>query len=128
MNANGRSANGRSKIVAVLGLAGVLAGCKVGPDFKRPEPPRAERYTAQRLQLEAGTTPIPDQQIAAGEDPGREWWHLFHSDALDAVVRSALEGNRTLVAANATLAQARELAAAQAGALYPQLAMTAGVG
>jgi NodT family efflux transporter outer membrane factor (OMF) lipoprotein len=128
MNASSSSANSGSKIVAVLGLAGVLAGCKVGPDFKRPEPPRVERYTAQRLQLESGTTPILDQQIAAGEDPGREWWHLFHSDALDAVVKSALEGNRTLVAANATLAQARALANAQAGALYPQLAMTAGVG
>jgi NodT family efflux transporter outer membrane factor (OMF) lipoprotein len=128
VNAGSRSAQSSSKVVAVLGLAGVLAGCKVGPDFKRPEPPRVERYTAQRLQLESGTTPILDQQIAAGEDPGREWWHRFHSDALDAIVKSALEGNRTLVAANATLAQAHELANARAGALYPQLEMTAGVG
>jgi NodT family efflux transporter outer membrane factor (OMF) lipoprotein len=122
------SADRKSLIVPVLGLAGVLAGCKVGPDFKRPDPPHVERYTAQRVHLESGTTPVLDQQITLGEDPGREWWHLFHSDALDAVVKSTLEGNRTLVAANATLAQARELADAQAGALYPQLAMTAGVG
>lgn len=122
------SAGRQSLIASVLGLAGVLAGCKAGPDFKRPDPPHVARYTAEPLHLESDATPVPDQQITLGEDPGREWWHLFHSDALDAVVKGALEGNRTLLAANATLAQARELANAQAGALYPQLAMTAGVG
>jgi NodT family efflux transporter outer membrane factor (OMF) lipoprotein len=109
---------------AAAGLFVVLAGCTVGPDFKRPETPRAERYTAQRLQLESGA----DQQMTLGQNPDREWWHLFRSPDLDAVVQRALEGNRTLVAANATLAQARELAQAQAGSLYPQLAMTAGTG
>jgi NodT family efflux transporter outer membrane factor (OMF) lipoprotein len=122
------SAHRKSVIASVLGLATALAGCKAGPDFKRPDPPHVERYTAQRLHLEADATPVLDQQITLGEDPGREWWRLFHSDALDAVVKGALEGNRTLAAANATLAQARELANAQGGALYPQLAMTAGVG
>ena len=111
------NANSRSGVAAALGLASVLAGCKAGPDFRRPDPPHAVRYTAQRLQVESGATSIQDQQITVGEEPGREWWHLFHSDALDAVVKSALEGNRTLVAADATLAQARELADAQAGAL-----------
>jgi NodT family efflux transporter outer membrane factor (OMF) lipoprotein len=128
MSASGRSAGSSSAIAAVLGLVSLLAGCKVGPDFKRPDPLHVERYTAQRPQVESGAAPGLDQQITWGEDPDREWWHLFHSDVLDSVVKSALEGNRTLVAANATLAQARELAGAQAGALYPQLAMTAGVG
>ena len=109
-------------------LVTVLAGCTVGPDFKRPDAPRAEAYTAQRLQVESGATPLKDQQIKFGENPQREWWHLFESDALDNVVKRAVEGNRTLLEANATLAQARELAEAQAGALYPQLAMTAGSG
>ena len=93
------NASRESLIASVLGLAGVLAGCKAGPDFKRPEPPQAQRYTAQRLHLESDAT---SQQITLGEGPGREWWRLFHSDVLDTVVKSALEGNRTLVAANAT--------------------------
>jgi len=117
-----------SLIASAISLTTALTGCKVGPDFKRPEAPQAERYTAKPLQLESATAPIPDQHLAFGEDLGREWWHLFRSDALDTVVTAALEGNRTLVAANATLAQTRELAAAQSGSLYPQLAMTAGVG
>lgn len=114
--------------VSMMGMAAMLAGCKVGPDFKRPDAPPVEHYTAQRLQVEAGATATADQQIALGETLERDWWRLFQSDALDAVVKQALAGNRTLTAANATLAQTRELARAQSGALYPQLDMTAGVG
>jgi len=105
----------------LLCLAAVLAGCKVGPDFKRPEPPATDRYTSKE-------SSNPDQQIALGATLDRQWWHLFESEAIDNVVKRALEGNRTLVAANATLAQANELANAQAGSLYPQVNMSAGLG
>jgi len=118
----------QSVLASLLGMTAVLAGCKVGPDFKRPDPPAAERYTSQKLQVEPGSSANVDQQIALGASPDREWWRLFQSEALDAVVKRALEGNRTLVAANATLAQTSELARAQAGSLYPQLNMTAGLG
>jgi NodT family efflux transporter outer membrane factor (OMF) lipoprotein len=118
----------QSVLASLLGMTAVLAGCKVGPDFKRPGPPAAERYTSQKLQVEPGSSTNVDQQIALGASLDREWWHLFQSEALDAVVKRALEGNRTLVAANATLAQTSELARAQAGSLYPQFNMTAGLG
>jgi NodT family efflux transporter outer membrane factor (OMF) lipoprotein len=111
-------------LASALGLSVVLAGCQVGPDFKRPDSPRVEQYTSRPLQLESGT----DQQIIPGTNLEREWWHLFQSQTLDTIVQRALEKNRTLVEAHATLAQAHELAEAQAGALYPQLAMTAGAG
>ena len=120
--------NTQSLMASLLGMVAVLAGCKVGPDFKRPDPPAAERYTSQKLQVESGTAANLDQQIALGATLDRDWWRMFQSDALDAVVQRALEGNRTLVAANATLAQTSELARAQAGSLYPQINMTAGLG
>ena len=113
----------RALAAALLGLTTVVAGCKVGPNFKRPDAPATERYTQQKLQVESSGL---DQQIALGATLDREWWHLFQSDAIDTVVKRALQGNRTLVAANATLAQANEMAQAQAGSLYPQLNMTAG--
>jgi NodT family efflux transporter outer membrane factor (OMF) lipoprotein len=115
----------RALAAALLGLTTVVAGCKVGPNFKRPDAPTTERYTQQKLQVESSSL---DQQIAVGATLDREWWHLFQSDAIDTVVKRALQGNRTLVAANATLAQANEIAQAQAGSLYPQVNMTAGVG
>jgi NodT family efflux transporter outer membrane factor (OMF) lipoprotein len=109
--------------------AATLAGCALGPDFARPEPPRADRYTPQPLGVEAATSGNDSaQHVVPGEQLRRDWWRLFQSDALDDVVQRALEGNRTLVAAAATLAQAQELAAAQAGTLAPQVGLTAGVG
>jgi hypothetical protein len=61
MSASGRSAGSSSAIAAVLGLVSLLAGCKVGPDFKRPDPLHVERYTAQRPQVESGAAPGLDQ-------------------------------------------------------------------
>jgi NodT family efflux transporter outer membrane factor (OMF) lipoprotein len=110
----------------VLVAAALLSSCRAGPDFKRPESPHVERYTSQQLQLESAAG--SDQQVALGENLKSDWWRLFQSDALDQVVKRALETNRSLAVANATLAQARELANAQSGALYPQLSATAGIG
>lgn len=115
----------RALTAALVGLTTIVAGCKVGPDFKRPDAPPTVRYTQQELQVESSSL---DQQIALGATLDREWWHLFQSDAIDTVVKRALAGNRTLVAANATLAQANEMAQAQAGSLYPQFNLTAGAG
>jgi NodT family efflux transporter outer membrane factor (OMF) lipoprotein len=117
----------RSLVTLLLSVTAVVAGCHVGPDFRRPDPPAVERYTPQKLQVESGSAATQDQQISLGGTLD-QWWRLFQSDALDAVVEQALQGNRTLVAANATLAQASELARAQAGSLYPQFNMTAGSG
>jgi NodT family efflux transporter outer membrane factor (OMF) lipoprotein len=110
-------------------FVGTLSGCALGPDFRRPDPPHADRYTLQTLQVEA-TEPGNDsaQHVVLGEQLGRDWWQLFQSDALDDVVKRALTGNRTLVAAASTLAQAQELAAAQAGTLAPQVGVNAGIG
>jgi NodT family efflux transporter outer membrane factor (OMF) lipoprotein len=114
----------------VLVLAGAaLAGCAAGPNFERPVPPVADRYTAQPLRIEAA--PGADgtaQHVEAGSELGPAWWHRFGSATLDDIVARALAHNRTLVAAAATLEQAQELAAAQAGTLAPQVGLTAGTG
>lgn len=120
----------RSTTLTVLATTmTMLAGCALGPDFKRPNPPHADRYTAQSLKLEAKDTGDElAQQAILGEQLDHAWWQLFQSDELNGVVKRALAQNRTIVAASYTLAQAQELAAAQAGTLYPQVGMMAGVG
>jgi NodT family efflux transporter outer membrane factor (OMF) lipoprotein len=107
----------RHRFAAVALLTVGLGGCAAGPDFHPPVPPVEERYTVEPL-----------QHIAMGAQIAAGWWTLFRSDALSALVRQSLDGNRTLAAAAATLAQARELAAARAGTLLPQVGLTAGVG
>jgi NodT family efflux transporter outer membrane factor (OMF) lipoprotein len=119
----------------VNGLAGaaiaaaILAGCTVGPDFNRPDPPAADRYTVAPHTV--GQTPASDadrQTVKLGSALAEDWWRLFESDALNDIVRQALANNRSLASAAATLAAAREFAGAQAGSLYPKLSIGADIG
>ncbi len=119
-------AQAMSRIACLLSLA-ALAGCALGPDFVRPVPPHAERYDDTPLAADTGVGDT-QQHVQMGGALRDDWWRLFQSDAIDGVVERALANNRTLTAAAATLAQAEELAAAQAGTLAPQVGLTAGVG
>ena len=100
----------------------VLSGCAVGPNFERPAPPEGERYTAQPVPSEIrSSSGAQSQQLRLGETIPAQWWRLFRSSSLDSVLRAALEGSRTLVAARATLAAARENVLAARGGYWPQL-------
>lgn len=110
-------------------VATLLAGCTVGPDFKRPDPPHAEQYVAsQAATATTDAKPADRQELLLGESPATEWWHFFHSDALDQIVARALASNRRLTAEQWSLAQAQELVTAKAGERWPQIDATAGVG
>ncbi len=105
-----------------------LGGCAVGPNFTRPTAPAAARYTGDTLGGEDASTNDTVQHLALGREIEGNWWTLFRSNAIDQLVKQALEHNRSLAASKATLAQAQELALAQAGSRYPQVDLTAGVG
>jgi NodT family efflux transporter outer membrane factor (OMF) lipoprotein len=117
-------------MAGALGLACVLGlgACAVGPNFTRPTPPSATRYTGDALRGEDASTSDSVQHIDLGREIEGNWWTLFGSDAIDQLVKQALEHNRSLVVSKATLEQAQELALAQAGSRYPQVDFTAGVG
>ncbi|MGJ7494093.1 efflux transporter outer membrane subunit [Variovorax sp. RT4R15] len=95
----------------------LVAGCAVGPDFKTPVAPATDRYTVQPL----AATPagIAPQRVVNARDIPAEWWSLFHSDALDAMVRQALVANADLEAAQASLRIAQENVRAQQGTFFP---------
>lgn len=88
-----------------------LCGCAVGPDFREPPAPTTTGYGA--------ISPIAGQALAPGMAVPTEWWRLFGSAELDAMVAEALAANADLKAADAALRQAHELLAAQRGALLP---------
>ncbi len=107
---------------AVVSLASLLAACAVGPDFVRPAAPAVDRYTADPLPAQtalAASAGGASQRFLSGEDIPGEWWILFKSPALDALIREALKENPTLAAAEAALRQARELRKAGEGAFFP---------
>ena len=106
----------------------LLAGCAVGPDFKRPAPPEVAGVTAQPPPATASTAGVPGgatQRFVAGADISGDWWTLFHSKALDALIDEALVGSPDLKAAQAALRAAHEGVLAQRGAGFPTV--TAGV-
>jgi len=98
-----------------------LTACVAGPDFVPPKAPAADKFTTEALpNIELAT-----RAADAGATPGQEWWTAFHSPKLDETVKMALEGNRRLQAAQATLQQAREIYNASRGARLPDAEVTA---
>jgi len=122
MRPAGGSWVGRSLAIgALLGLA----GCAVGPDFKRPAAPAAGDYTGRPLATTVTTTNVAGggaQHFAQGSDLVGDWWTLFHSQPLNELIALALTNNPDLKAAQAALSVARENVLAQRGFYYPSVA------
>jgi NodT family efflux transporter outer membrane factor (OMF) lipoprotein len=99
-----------------------LAGCAAGPNFRRPAAPEVSDYTAHPvLSTDAapGVAGGEAQRFVKGADIPGDWWTLFHSRSLDALIEQALANNHDLKAARAALRVARETVLAQRGAYYP---------
>ena len=114
---------GRTAVVAAV--AGLLAaGCAVGPDFKRPAAPAVSGYTASRLAMRPGLPGVAGgnaQRFVTGQDFAGDWWTLFHSPALNALIEQSLTNNPDLKAAQAALSVARENVLAQRGVYFPNV-------
>jgi NodT family efflux transporter outer membrane factor (OMF) lipoprotein len=105
--------------------ASLLAGCAMGPEFRRPAAPAAEHYTAggqpEETAAAGGEAGAAQHFVRGGELPGR-WWESFRCEALNALVTDALAHSPTARQARARLREAQEDLAAQGGAtLYPSV-------
>lgn len=110
----------------------LLAGCTtVGPNFKTPAPPEVRQYTRQALPAQTASAPAGQgaaQRFQTVEQLAPDWWRAYGSTTLDALVNTALRNSPTLAAAKATLRQAQQTFAAQAGStLYPTVGAKLGV-
>jgi NodT family efflux transporter outer membrane factor (OMF) lipoprotein len=110
-----------------LGLAVLVVGCAVGPDFVRPPAPETKDYEAGGMPQPVVPEPTETQQhFTLGKKISNDWWQLFHSARLDDVLQQTIAGSQTLIAAKTTLAQAQQSVAQATGALYPQVDLAAG--
>jgi NodT family efflux transporter outer membrane factor (OMF) lipoprotein len=106
---------------ALLSGLAPLSGCTVGPDFARPTPPTARNYGPATLpDLAAPGGGEPQQHLAQDRPLASDWWTVFASGDLDALVRRAASHNQTLAEARAALAQAHERQVQARAGLYPQ--------
>jgi NodT family efflux transporter outer membrane factor (OMF) lipoprotein len=106
-------------------LAALLSGCAVGPNFRAPTPPPVDAYAPSPTAATPETAGAGGgaEHFAPGADLQADWWTLFGSKPLEALVRRALIANPDLAAAEAALRQARETAAVDRAALLPSLSL-----
>jgi NodT family efflux transporter outer membrane factor (OMF) lipoprotein len=105
-----------------LALSVLLASCAVGPDFLHPAAPDVAGYTREPLAPRTSSTDARGgrpQHFIVGRDIPQEWWALFKSPALNALVKQSLANNPTLQSAIATLRAAKEQVYAQEGKFFP---------
>lgn len=111
--------------IAALAAGAVLsASCAVGPNFHRPQAPKNAGYAPAPLPESSAAADLhggETQYLIAGRDLPFEWWQLFQSPALDALIQRAFKANPTIAAAQAALGQAQELVYAQQGYYYPSV-------
>jgi NodT family efflux transporter outer membrane factor (OMF) lipoprotein len=108
----------------VLCLTALLAGCAVGPNFKKPAAPAVKGYTPGPVSTTSSSTNVAGgeaQRFITGQDIAGDWWTLFHSKPLNALIERSLKANPNLKAAQAALLMARENVKAQYGAYYPSV-------
>ncbi len=116
----------KSRCAHFMAISAVLfiAGCAVGPNFKKPPAPAVPGYTPAPLSTTSETTNVSGgevQRFLEGRDIPGEWWTLFHSKPLDDLIERSLKANPDLKAAQAALLVARENVLAQRGAYYPSV-------
>jgi multidrug efflux system outer membrane protein len=73
------------RLVAALAATALTASCTLGPDYRRPDLDTPEAYR--------DAVPSPDSLA------NLPWWEVLHDEALQELVRTALEHNKDLQAA-----------------------------
>jgi outer membrane protein, multidrug efflux system len=96
----------RTLAIAVPALA-LVAGCTVGPDYRKPEvdAPPAFQY----------------QQADARDTANTAWWKQFGDPVLDALIDEALANNRNVKIATANVEQAAAVFTQARSSLFPQV-------
>ncbi len=110
--------------VVLVTIAALLASCAVGPRYHRPDAPANAGYAPAPLPQTSASAPIHGgevQRLIDGRDIPFEWWQLFKSPDLNALVEQAFKANPTIAAAQAALVQAQELVYAQQGYFFPTI-------
>jgi multidrug efflux system outer membrane protein len=100
----------------VLAAATLAAGCRVGPNYERPELAPPPQYRGQ---------PAPPAAPESMAD--LPWWTIFEDPILQGLVRDGIANNLDLKLATARVLEARALAGVAKSYLYPEVNLGAAV-
>jgi multidrug efflux system outer membrane protein len=112
-------------LTAVTSLIAALtmAGCHVGPDYKRPIVPTAPAYRGadepSQASTAAGNTPQPD--VAKKGLGDEKWWSVFGDPQLQELIRKGLAQNYDVRVAAERIVQAQAQLGVTNADLYPSL-------
>ena len=103
-------------LALALAAASLLAGCVMGPDFKRPETTPPAAWPA----VTAVPGDTPSKPVARAYD-GRQWWSVFKDPILDGLVDEAVRQNLDLQTAALRIEEARAQRGSAAAAGRPSV-------
>jgi multidrug efflux system outer membrane protein len=104
------------RLLACSASALALAGCVMGPDYKKPDTPVPTEFR--------GATATADPTSVAD----LPWWGVFNDPQLQALIGEGLAANHDLRIAVARIEQARALVGVAKSQFYPQLDYNAFLG
>src|SRR5438874_5523015 len=88
-----------NKIVAPLSALILLAGCAVGPNYKKPVASLPATYR--------GLTPEEATKTPSASIGDQKWWDIFQDEQLRSLIRTALQQNYDLRIAASRVLQAQ---------------------
>jgi multidrug efflux system outer membrane protein len=101
------------KLSALPLVAALLAGCTLGPDYRRPQVDAPKTYL---------------YEPAAVETINAEWWKQFGDPVLEQLIAEALANNKSVKIAAANVEQAAAVLMQTRSALFPQVSYQSSAG
>lgn len=109
-----------ASIAGLTALGLVLAGCAVGPDYKRPAAlPGGAKTPAAFKEAEGWTQAAPSDAITR-----KDWWKVFNDPVLDALEAKVLVSNQNLAQSEAAYREAIATWEQQRANLFPTITGT----
>ena len=109
-----------------IALLCTLSACAVGPDFVRPDAPPVTHYLNGADPTKTVSAGGATQHFTPGAKVDADWWRLFKSPKLDAVIMEAMNNSPGLEAAQASLRQSQDNLRSGYGIFFPQIDGNAG--
>jgi outer membrane protein, multidrug efflux system len=101
------------KLTALPLAAALLAGCVLGPDYRRPQVDTPKTYL---------------YEPAAVQTVNAEWWKQFGDPVLDQLIAEALANNKSVKIAAANVEQAAAILVQTRSSLFPQVSYQGAAG
>ena len=98
------------QVLLGITVSGFLAGCALGPDYKRPPVTPPDNFRGQAT---------PGETVSLADTP---WWEVFGDATLKGLIQEALAGNYNVRIAAARVQQARDAGRRRAVGVLPQIA------